>query len=305
MPTLRAFRAAALALAPAAVFAPAVRACPPSSPGVVVKCPPTWTLLEAAPPTGVVLDKSALLGAAPAKGTGEVAPTLPTLAPGDTLRGTLGAGDAARGPLVRLDVAAGQRYTVALASADFDAFLALGTLADESDAAAFDATQTDDDSGGGTNARLVFTADASGAVYVRVAALSDDESGAFALSLVPTTAAAPHAITPGETVQGSLDADDAVLGDGSFADLYTFTAAAGEAFEITLASDDFDAYVSVGTGLASAFEEIDHNDDGNGPDDGTHARLAFTAPSAGTYVIGANSLAAGETGRYRLRIERR
>ena len=305
MTTLRAFRAAALALAPAALFAPAVRACPPSSPGVVVKCPPTWTLLEAAPPTGVVIAKATLPGTAPVKGTSSIPPSLPALAPGDTLRGTLDAGDGARGPLVRLDVAAGQRYTVALASADFDAFLALGPLADEADVAAFAATQTDDDSGGGTNARVVFTADESGAVYVRVAALTDGESGTFALTLAPTTAAAPRALTPGETVQGSLDADDATLGDGSFADLFTLDAAAGEAFEITLTSDDFDAYLSVGTGLGDAFEEADHNDDGDGPDDGTHARLAFTAPSAGTYVIGANSLAAGETGRYRLRVERR
>lgn len=290
----------------APLFASAApQACPP--PTATEKCAPQWPRLVAAPHDGIVIDKTPAHGAGLAT-TGDAALQVPTLRPGETARGTLGPDDPALDDGTyfdhyHLDVVAGRRYTLTLASADFDAFLALGTLDRETGEATLDVTDSDDD-GGGTDARIAFTAPATGRLYARANALSEGETGAYTLALADAvTDARPVVI--GQTLQGALESTDATIGDGSYADVYTFRADAGQTFEITLASDDFDAYLLVGTGSAEDFEELESNDDGAGPDDGTHARIAFTAPSAGMYLVRANSLTEGETGRYRLRIDRR
>ncbi len=303
--------------APMATAAPRFPAalCPP--PTATEKCAPLWPRLMAAPRDGIVLvkataaDASASRTDAPIPSSATAPAQIVPLRPGETARHTLGPDDPALDDgttyrLYRLDVAAGQRYTLTLASDAFDAFLAIGTLANETGDAALDVIDSDDDDGGGTDARIAFTAPETGRLYARANALSEGETGAYTLALAAAaSAAAPMPIAMGQTVQGALENTDATIGDGSYADLYTFRAEAGQTFEITLASDDFDAYLSVGTGSAEGYAELDFNDDGAGPDDGTHARIAFTAPSAGLYLVRANSLDQGETGRYRLRIDRR
>jgi hypothetical protein len=89
--------------------------------------------------------------------------------------------------------------------------------------------------------------------------------------------------------------------DGTPYDLWNYVGAAGETIRITLHSDDFDAFVSIGTVTNGVFTAIESADDGAG---GTHSRLDITLPFAGEYVIRANSLSPRRpTGDYILRID--
>jgi hypothetical protein len=70
---------------------------------------------------------------------------------------------------------------------------------------------------------------------------------------------------------------------------------------IDLTSADFDAYLEVGRMTGGEFESLKSNDDAEGVD-GTDARLEYIFPSAGEYIIRANTLTSGETGAYTLRL---
>jgi hypothetical protein len=99
----------------------------------------------------------------------------------------------------------------------------------------------------------------------------------------------------GETAHGTLSTSDDMLPDGSHFQPYRFHSVAGERVIITLASDDFDAYLFVGRWDDDEFEVLAADDDGAG---GTHARIWWRPSVTGEYLIRASSLLAGETGRY-------
>ena len=111
-------------------------------------------------------------------------------------------------------------------------------------------------------------------------------------------ASAQSSIRPGQTVQGNFTAKDARMGDGSHYRCYVIQTNADEAYTVTLSSSDFDTYLSAGEG-ADCDETSITNDDG--PDMGTNSQLRF-ASSGGLWIIKANTLSEGETGRYELRV---
>jgi hypothetical protein len=116
----------------------------------------------------------------------------------------------------------------------------------------------------------------------------------------PVLASGPTGVRSGDVVQGELERGDDVLAeDGSLADYYLYRGARGEQLVVEMVSEDFDAYLLVGTGSGSRFEIIESDDDGAG---GTNARLRVTLPEDGLYTIVANSLSSGETGQYTLRV---
>ena len=299
-----------LAVAAFAVPVSSASACPPGDPlEAPIKCPPDApTTLTALSPTG-------------GSKTSEVGKTLlrlavPTIRAGQRISGSLTTSDMAMedgsyADLYRVVGAAGQRYTLTLRSTDFDAFLSVGTTTDEADPEAFDTFDADDDNGGGesgTDALVTFTFPDDGTVYVRANSLNEGETGAYTLEMADAAALQAPTVAPiraGQTVNGRLDDGDGQLLDDSYVDIYTFTARAGQTYEITMTSDDFDAYLSVGSGEGDAYEEIDSNDDGAGEDDGTNARLTFTAATSGVHSIRANSLGNGEIGAYTLRLVQR
>lgn len=117
--------------------------------------------------------------------------------------------------------------------------------------------------------------------------------------------AAAHAQTPirmGQTVEGRLTTESKKAPeDQSFYDLYTFTGRRGERIRFIMRSSDFDAYLNVGrTDKSGGFESLDTDDDGAG---GTDAKVELTLPADGAYAIRANTLNAGPTGAYTLRVE--
>jgi hypothetical protein len=117
-----------------------------------------------------------------------------------------------------------------------------------------------------------------------------------------TDASAVATLDVGTEVQGALTADDAVgIEDEYRYDVYRLRATAGQRLEFTLRSEDFDAYLAVyEEGLDEALAT---DDDGLG--DGTDARLRFTAPKDGDYLLHARTLSGLEGGDYTLTLTER
>jgi hypothetical protein len=231
---------------------------------------------------------------------------------GQTIRGSLDASDAKADDNSFFDLytfqgRAGERVSIRLASSSFDAYLSLGRMNGKT----FEEIESDDDSGGGSDALITVTLPSEGTYIIRANSLSEGETGAYTLSLTPAGAvqggsskgaSAPSAgvIRFGQTVSGSLDTSDAILdADDTYYDLWRFTGRRGQRVEITLASSAFDAYLVLGRMNGSVMEPQASNDDGGG---GTDARIRTTLPADGEYVIRANTLSQGETGAYTLRL---
>jgi hypothetical protein len=150
----------------------------------------------------------------------------------------------------------------------------------------------DDDAGDGTNSRLSMTLE-PGTYRLVANSFAPGETGNYSLSLRVDACRSAPPLNVGGTVTGSLTADDCRLADGSFADRWTLTLASATTVRLDLMSDAFDAYLLV-TDTANTILASD--DDGGGP---SNARVEVALP-AGTYIVWANSFAAGQTGAYSL-----
>jgi hypothetical protein len=202
----------------------------------------------------------------------------------------------------------GEQLVVGLTSEDFDAFLHVGRrTADGS----LTNVVSDDDGGGGTNALVEYVADQDGPVTLRVNTLSEGETGAYSLELYSTgggesAASEPEApsssiptLRVGQAVRGELARGDGTLDDGSWYDVYTYTARRGERVVVRMESDDFDTVLGVSAARENA-DDLVMDDDGGG---GTNSRVEYTATADGPLLIRANALNAGEGGRYTLVLE--
>ncbi|HEX8690820.1 MAG TPA: PPC domain-containing protein [Longimicrobium sp.] len=196
---------------------------------------------------------------------------------------------------------AGQRLLIEMKSDSFDTFLSFGRMEGDE----FNATGTDDDGGDDTNSRLRVTVPENGEFQIRANSMGT-ATGPYTLTVTerppPPPAPAPRPITVGQEVNGELTDEDAAMEDDSYYDLYAFEGRAGERLRITMRSDEFDTFVAFGRMEGGSFSEISSNDDGG--DDGTNSQLEVTLPAAGRYVVRANSLSGGNTGKYTLKLER-
>ena len=224
---------------------------------------------------------------------------------GDDIRGRLEDGDARtrgsdgyRYDDYRVNLRAGQRLEAQMTSDDFDAYLevyAEGSLRQS--------RASDDDSAGDLNARLRFTAPEAGVYIVRARTFSGIETGDYQLSLKERAAPRmprPGRIAVGRDETGSLGGNSAEDDDGKRYDAYAFRASAGERVKIDLESDDFDSFLRVGRIVNGAFVQMAENDDGGSS---LNARLVFTAPQAGEYLIRVTSYNGSAEGDYRLSME--
>lgn len=178
----------------------------------------------------------------------------------------------------------GETVYLRLTSPDFDAYLMLGD--DQGRLLA-----TDDDSGGGTDALLVYTLPADGRYQVVVNSFFEGEEGRYTLTRETT---APMTLTRGVPVEGHLSQGDRKLSDGTFYDIWYLQGEAEETVAIRLASADFDAYLM----LCDETGEVIASDDDSGG--GTDSFLEYTLPESGVYMVIANSVFRGETGAYTL-----
>lgn len=122
----------------------------------------------------------------------------------------------------------------------------------------------------------------------------------FILALVFVSGlSAQQRIRLGQSIEGELDSGSLKLDDGSYYDLYRYDSPGNETVVVVLESDDFDAYLMVGTLNDGTFTSMDMDDDGAG---GTNSRLEVRLEKAGTYYFRANTIAADETGSYTIRL---
>ena len=197
----------------------------------------------------------------------------------------------------RLSGAAGEKFLITLTSDDFDAFLRWG----RDSGGSFESLEYDDDSAGGTNARLEVTLASAGTYTIHANSYGADATGAYTLSVegVGGGSNLPQ-LRVGQTTNGSLAASDPVLSDNSHYKLYVYQGRAGEQVLVTMRSGAFDAYLHTGRMVGGGFESEETDDDGGG---GTDSQILATVGSSGTLTVQANSLTAGETGAFTLSVE--
>ena len=164
--------------------------------------------------------------------------TLTSIRPGDKVAGALSSKDSRlnNGKLFRayrFDADSGKRYALRLHSADFDAYIGVEKIiGGVTDIVAFD-----DNSGGGTDALVVFRpADtAPYAVIVTSGPPEGTKGGAYTLELntLPDRAPVPRQITIGDSAVGSFTRESPTWENTSFPyDLYTFRARKGQSLAV-------------------------------------------------------------------------
>ncbi|HYW12529.1 MAG TPA: hypothetical protein VE871_11230 [Longimicrobium sp.] len=167
----------------------------------------------------------------------------------------------------------------------------------------------DDDSGEGTNSRLVVRLNEDGEHHVHVASPVQGGLGAYTLRVERVgaeldgvdTVNTQSDLSRGSTVVSRLDGADPRLEDGSFYEEWTYRGEAGETLTLHMRSRDFDTYLSVGRIINGVWKELGHNDDGEA---GTDSDLTVTLPADGEYVVRANVFGAGGSGRYSVVVDR-
>ncbi len=208
------------------------------------------------------------------------------LEPGRRTSGRLEPGDQRRAGGGYQDVwefegRAGQDVMIDMRSADFDTFL---ELHDPRGAV----VQEDDDGGEGTDSFIAYRLSSGGRYRVIARSFGDNERTGY-YDLVLTSGGSQLApgregeIQDGATVVGRLEHGDSVMGDGTWADVWTFRAARDGDLVIEMSSGDFDAYLIA----RDAEGQILGTDDDGGS--GTNSRLTVRVQAGRTYRIYANS----------------
>ena len=189
---------------------------------------------------------------------------------------------------------AGQRIQVDMASEEIDSYLIL------IDPNGNEVAQ-DDDSGGGSNARIVATLPVDGTYLLMANSFEAGQAGAYQLRAQGATVGSPDAASQERFVlqqQGILGPGSFVLpSDGSLFKVHTFEGRAGQSVTINLASPDFKTYLAL---LDPRGESIGENDQVNQNDN--NSRLTVTLPQTGIYRVIVNAYDRRGSGRYLLTI---
>ena len=117
---------------------------------------------------------------------------------------------------------------------------------------------------------------------------------------VPAQAQRATGLRVGQSAQGRLaESDPAMFQRGRFK-VYQFRAQPGVRYVATLRSPDFDAYLTLARTTAGITDYMMTDDDGGSDSD---ARLRFEVPSAGNYLLIAQSLPEDGTGAFTLALD--
>jgi hypothetical protein len=195
---------------------------------------------------------------------------------------------------------AGQTVQIDVMSSAFDAY---AILEDDNGVR----LATDDDSGDGLDARIVYTLPRTGNYRIFANTYRANRFGQYTIRLtslssgitgggVGTSSGMMGTVTRGQIVSGRLTMSDPRLNDGSVYHAYTYVGTAGETIVIEVISSDFDAYAIIQDGNGNNLAQ----DDDSG--EGLNARLVFTLPYTGTYRIIANTYRQGAYGLYTLMV---
>jgi hypothetical protein len=264
-----------------------------------------------------------------------VAPRAVRLSVGEPVEGALAESDyeGDNGPEDHFLLAGrpGDVVTIFAESDEFDTYLAAGAWNDGN----FSETASDDDGGAGTNSQLVVEMGDAREVYVILRSFSGESAGGYTLRVEPGAAEPVEdeegeweddeegdwadgdtvgididvelvgtfvgAVQAGADVQGTLgEAGAEGMESVQHYREYSYRAAAGERFTITVTADELDPYVGIGTGRGDEYAAMAEDDDGG---EELNALLEFEAPEAATYTIRVTSAFPGQTGPFVLRVE--
>jgi serine protease Do len=202
-----------------------------------------------------------------------------------------------------LDVNLGQEVIAIATSVDFDPYLILVAPSGEQ----FE----NDDFGDSPSVSLVQeVAGEAGAWRLKVTSFESGETGSYALVLetrartdaqqMDEEFTVQGAIPEGPTasVSGTIDGSDPQRGDESWYEGWSIDVEQGQRVVFLMQSPDFDTYLTIVSPTGRGFND----DDGGG---GTDSRIDMTFDEAGRWTVVANSLSAGDTGKYTLEVERR
>lgn len=233
--------------------------------------------------------------------------TVTNIRVGQTVRGELTTSDPkldddSHYDTYRITGEAGNRIRIRMESDDFDTFLA---FLDGTDPLGVPVA-ANDDSGSTTNSALIATLSGQPQL-IRANSLEGDVTGSYTLR-VEDLGPAPEVtsqgdIRPGQTVRGELSEDDPVEADSSYFDLWTIRGQPNQNVIVTMSSDDFDTYLAVGEQDGQAWTQASANDDDASGESGTNSRLETRLGPDGVLHVHANSLSAGDTGRYALAVQ--
>ncbi|MBD2579544.1 trypsin-like peptidase domain-containing protein [Oscillatoria sp. FACHB-1406] len=188
---------------------------------------------------------------------------------------------------------AGQSVDIAMTSTQVDAYLLLvGPDGEE--------IAQDDDSGGGSNARIVATLPEDGMYAIVANTYESQETGSYQLQ-ARAVGNGGNASAGGATLlreEGILGPGASVLpADGSLYQEYPFSGRAGQSITLALESPDFDTYLLL---LAPDGRKIAENDDIS--DNDSNSLLNVTLPATGQYRVIVNSYDSSGRGRYLLTV---
>jgi serine protease Do len=219
---------------------------------------------------------------------------------GSVVRGQLGRGsnvlpvDNSFFDLYTFEGRAGQRIQIEMASPEIDSFLIL------IDPNGNEVAQ-DDDSGGGSNARIVATLPADGSYLLMANSYQAGQAGTYSLHAQASGASTGNSANQGRFIlrqAGILGPGASVLPtDGSLFRIHTFEGRAGQSVTINLASPDFDTYLAL---LDPNAQVIGENDVLSQSD--RTSTLAVTLPRTGVYRVIVNARDRRGRGRYILTI---
>ncbi len=179
---------------------------------------------------------------------------------------------------------AGKKYTFDMNSMHFDTFLRLKSPSGIVVAA-------NDDSGPALNAKITFTAPATGMYRIVATSFSPAATGSYQLRV-------NEFVVPGSVVvmnvQGDLRFSDPSVA-GKHQKVYNVMLHAGRSYVIKMHSAHFDTFVKLKRGMIV----VAQNDDG-GP--GRDSRIFFTPMTTGMFQIVATSFSPGATGHFSLSV---
>lgn len=227
-------------------------------------------------------------------------PAAPAPASPNVIRGRIQICDCARGEH-RVLMAAGRRYSIRATSENFDPLIRLVRAGTETVLA------EDDDGGGGVNARLSFTAPATGDYLVRVSSAGAGGAGDYALTVEPAAPMPALLRRPARVEQRQWQVFEGNLASGTLEDGrryqdYELRLAPGQSALIHVqGQQELDTLLQVFTAAERGNKPLLENDDGGG---GNDPFLFFTPTAPGDYVVRVIGFDAESQGPYRLRISR-
>jgi hypothetical protein len=201
-----------------------------------------------------------------------------------------------------IDVGIGKEVVAILSAVDFDPYLIVITPSGEQ-------FENDDYADSPSVSMVQEIAGEAGAWRVRATSYEAGETGDYALILTTRqrtdasttsevfTEKGPVPAGPTATITGSLEEGDPVRDDGSYYEGWGIDVAEGDHLVLTLASPDFDTYLTFVSPTSRTYDD----DDGAG---NTDSRIDVVIDEPGRWIVVANTLRAGDSGGYTLTVAR-